>query len=452
MSRAPDINAVHQAGARLHGLDGAAEEIVAPAERAEAREPSAAGEDLGVAGASTMAEPVAVRLDLAAIRNPPRETFLLGRMFPLGKPSVVFGPQGKGKSALLAQLLFALAAGAEKLWGLPLLAGGGPVLVYTAEDTLEDWQRKGGAILRAGGIDVERALERLWVVDRTEGLVRFTESVTVREGRFESVSRRESRPTEEREHLIALVKAKGARALLVETVSNLVDDEDNPTLSAFQGALRNIAVETGAAVIASHHATKAATRDNDSAVESARGGGALIANARNAVSLYPAEPSEAAPFRDRFPPEDLFVLTHGKATSSTRAEAPIVLVRCDAVHGAVFRLPDDVGHTPEEERKNMARLEAAHQRELEQLARLFGVVEHALPVRPAISPSWLRDHRARELDVGKHRVEALIQRALELGVLRVHKRTDRGITVTLGVDPRTPADRASPGESTESAA
>lgn len=405
-----------------------------------------------VAGAEAALALVPVRLDIEAIRDPPREVFLIGRMFPLSKSSVVFGPQGKGKSALLAQLLFALAAGAEKLWGLPLLPGGAPILIYTAEDSVEDWTRKGAAIFRAGGIDMDCALKRLWVVDRTEGLVRFSETVSVRSGSLESVTRREVRPTEEREHIIALAKAKGIRAILVETVSNLVDDEDNPTLAAFQGALRNIAVETGAAVIASHHATKAATRDNDSAIESARGGGALIANARNAVSLYPAEPSEAAPFRDRFPPEDLFVLTHGKSTSSTRAEAPIVLVRCDAVHGAVFRPPDEVGHTPEDEQKNAARLEAAHRRELEQLARLFEVVERALPVRPAISPSWLRDNRARDLDVGKHRVEGLIQRALELGVLRVHKRTERGITVTLGVDPRRPVDRAGSGESTESAA
>ncbi len=378
---------------------------------------------------------IPVRLDLESIRNPPREVCLLGRMFPLGKPSVLFGPTGAGKSAALAQLFFSLAAGVDSLWGLPLLPGGGPVLIYTAEDTIDDWTRKGAAILKAGGIDVERALERFFVVDRTDGIVRFTESVTIRSG---DISRRVSRPTEELEHVIAVAKARAVRAILFETVSNLVDDEDNPTLAALLGAIRRITVATGAAGIVSHHATKAASRENDSAIESARGGGSLIANARNAASLFPADPETAKPYLDRFPAEDVVVLTHGKPTSSTRRHQPIVLIRTDATWGAVLRLPDEVAFTPEQERANAAKVDAGRQREAEALRRLYEVVERLLPLGP-VSPNSLRDH-AIEVGIEKRKLTDLIRIALKLGILKqlAPASGGRGVRLGLGRDPRKP--------------
>lgn len=378
---------------------------------------------------------VPVRLDLDALRNPPREQFLIGRMFPLGKPSVFFGPQGKGKSAVLAQLAFSLAAGAESLWGLPLLPGGCPVLVYTAEDTKEDWERKGGAILQAGGVDMERALERFHLVDRTEKIVRLTESVTIR---LADVSRRVVRPTDELEHVIAIARALRVRAVFLETVSNLVDDEDNPTLSTLMNALRRGATATGAAWAASHHATKAASKDNDSGIESARGGGSLIANARNAVSLFPAEAEDAAPYQDRFAQEDLFTLRHGKPTSSTRAHAPLVLVRTDATYGAVFRRPDEVDASPEQQAALAARLEATRDREVQALGRLYAVVADLLPLGP-VSPSRLRDH-VNAIGVPKRRLDALVTKALDLGFLRPVSSPSggRGVRLGLGHDPRQP--------------
>jgi anti-sigma factor RsiW len=55
-------------------------------------------------------------LDLEAVRNPPREAFLIGRLFPRGKASVFYGPTTVGKSILLSQLAFGLAAGTSQLW------------------------------------------------------------------------------------------------------------------------------------------------------------------------------------------------------------------------------------------------------------------------------------------------------------------------------------------------
>jgi hypothetical protein len=395
------------------------------------------------------------RISLEDARTPPVERFILGPMLPLEKASVVFGPTSIGKSAAIAQIAFHLAGGSESLWGLPLLPGGAPVLVYSAEDTLDDWKRKAAAIRNAGGIDMDRALEHLYVIDKSEGIARLSEVVTVRtEGLIpgRTVTRREACPTGEQERLIAEARRIGARLIVVETASRLVDDEDNASFAALMAALGRIGRETGAAILLSHHATKAASKDNDSAIENARGGGALIANARNALSLFPADEQLANEYRNRFPAEDLAVLVHGKGTSSTRRHAPIVLVRCDATYGAVFHLPDEVSLSAEMERVNAERLELQRRREMDDLKRLFAVVEQVLPIRPSISPSWLRDNKAKDLGVSKHRVEPLVQRALDRGVLKVKRRTERGITVTLGEDPRRPdfsgaPTWASPGES-----
>jgi hypothetical protein len=321
------------------------------------------------------------------------------------------------------------------------------VLVYTAEDSLDDWKRKGAAVLCGGGIDMERALERFYIIDQSEGVARLSEVVTVRTGGpAESVSQRIARPTQEQDRVIDAARSVGANLIIVETASRLVEDEDNASFSALQSALGRIGRETGAAVPVSHHSTKAASKDNDSSIESARGGGALVFNARNALSLFPAESDIAKRFADRFPAEDVVVLSHGKPTSSTRRSPPITLIRCDATHGAVFRLPDEVAFTPEEQEKNATRLEAQRERERAQLGRLFDVVERALPTKPAISPSWLRDNMHRDIGIPARQVESLVTLAVDRGVLKVATRTGRGTTVVLGLDPRQPSC-PSPSES-----
>lgn len=379
---------------------------------------------------------VSVRISLEDVRTPPVEQFILGPMLPLEKPSVIFGPTSIGKSAAIAQIAFHLAAGSESLWGLPLPPGGAPVLIYSAEDTLDDWKRKAGAIYNAGGIDMERALSRLYIIDKSEGVARLSEVVTVRtQGLNETESRRVVRPTEEQDRLIAEARRVEAKLIVVETASRLVDDEDNPSFAGLMAALGRIARETGAAVLLTHHATKAASKENDSAIENARGGGALIANARNALSLFPADEQQAIAYCDRFPAEEIAVLVHGKGTSSTRRHAPIVLVRCDATYGPVFRLPDEVAHTPEEHLLHNRRMEQEREREREQFGRLFDVVKELQKLGP-VSQSRLRE-RVREIGVEKRKLEPLVLRAFEKGVLRTSPwKSGRGKALELGNDPR----------------
>jgi len=382
--------------------------------------------------------PIPVRLKIEDVRHPPRESFLLAQAFPFSKASAFFGPTSVGKTALIAQVLFSFAAGAESVLGLPLFPGGGVVVVFTAEDNLDDWRRKAAAIAEGGGIDIERALSRLYVIDKSEGLARLSEVVTEhRAGLFEgeSVTRHRAQPTEERAALIREARRLQARAVLIETASRLVDEEDNPSLSALQSALGAVAAETGAAVIVTHHATKAAARDNDSAIESARGGGAFIGNARNALSLFPAEPDEAAPYLDRFPEDDLVVLSQGKGTSSVRRMAPRVLVRSGTSWGAVFRCPDEVSRSPEEDHRFNARLSEQRDRERAQLGKLFDLVAE-LGRLGAVSERTLRDHLAR-LGARKKDLAALILSAERSGVVKLVPHPNaRGKAILPATDPR----------------
>jgi RecA-family ATPase len=405
-------------------------------------EPVIAAQLRGMEAAGRLTEPLVdlrepQRLTLDAVHSPPVERFLLGRMLPLAKSSVLYGPTGAGKSAWLAQLAFAVAGHEPSLHGLAVGVHG-PVLVVSAEDSVEDWQRKAAACHYGTDLNIEGALDDLRVLDLTEGEARLSEVVTVRDG---ETTRRESRATEMRDRIVAHARKMSAVLILVETASRLVPDEDNASFSALQSALGSIARRTGAAVVVTHHVTKAASREGDSSIEAARGGGAFVANARNALALSPADPEVAKRYGDRFAPDDVFTLSHGKSTSSTRREDSIVLIRCGTAHGAVFQRPDDVEVSPERTREMEARRERARAEEVELLRKLYAHFESILPTQPRISPSHLYNERYSHLGITKRRMRALVETAIREGVLKVATRSAGGlVTLALGHDPRRPVN------------
>lgn len=382
--------------------------------------------------------PVPARLTLEDVRNPPRESFILGKMIPLGKTTVIFGPTSGGKSVFLSQLAFAFAESKEELWGQPLLEGGGPVVVYTAEDTFDDWKRKAGAFARAGLINAETAVERVWIIDKSDGLARLSEVVQTRETRDgKTVTKHVPQPTIEQEWLIEDVRACGAKLVIVETASRLVDDEDNANFSALQSALGRIGRETGAAVIVSHHATKKATEDNNSAIESARGGSSLICNARNALALFPADKETTTPLLDRFEPHNVLTLAHGKSTSSTKRQPGLTLVMCDPGGdlGGVLQRPEDAEVTPEAVEAGIRRVARAKEEETRQLNRLFAVVQDLASHGP-VSASKLRSY-VTQIGVTKNELEPLLKFAIQRGnILQVKNPTGRGFILQPSWDPR----------------
>lgn len=388
------------------------------------------------------------RISLERAKSPPAEHFIVGPLFPFGKASVVYGPQGAGKSALLSQLALKVASGGGGAFLGMLMHDqeGGAVLVYSAEDTFEDWERKAAAVLHScPDVDVPRALERLHIVDKTEGIARLTELVQVRSDLGnEAVTRREPRATAERSALIAHARQLQARLVIIETASRLVDDEDNANFAALLAACGHIAAETGAAVLLSHHPTKNAAKDNDSSPEGARGGSAFINNSRTAVSLFPARPEHVAKLADQglhFAEKDVLVLEHQKGTSSVPRQDPIVVVRCPTPHGAVLQLPKFVAADPTMAAAHARRAQREQQAHAAQLTALHDLVAE-LRASDAVSKNKLRPHAAR-LGVTKKNeaVDALVDRAIAAGVLKAGRRDSAGrlLSLELGTRPDQPA-------------
>lgn len=396
-----------------------------------------------VAAAPTLESALRPRLiTLEDARHPPIEQFLVGSLYPLGKPSVTFGPSGVGKSSLIAQLAFRVAAGGSSSFLGMFLGdhGPAPVLIYSAEDTLEDWQRKAGAILRGcPDIDVESALQRLYVIDRTEGIARLSEIMQLRTGAgLESQTRKELRATPERLALIACAKQIGAKFINLETASRLVEDEDNSNMAALLAAAGHIAAETGAAVNISHHPTKAASRENDSSPESARGGGAFIANSRTAVSLFPADEAVLAKLAARglrFAARDVLELKHAKSTSSVPPQDPIVLVRCTTPYGGVLQLPELVQGNPEQAAAHAEKRCRADAAKADRFRLLYDVVKEQKAGGP-LSVRALRD-QADRVGVITREMDAFTRSAIAEGVLKIGRTNKAGhvLDLDLGIRP-----------------
>jgi hypothetical protein len=271
-------------------------------------------------------------------KNPPKESCTLGSILPFAKPSVFYGPSGIGKSAWIAGLVFHVAAGLPEFLGMKIHRVGGAVLVYTAEDSIDDWKRKAAAVLAADPtFPIERALRQVHVHEVREGFARLSEEVTIRKGSGDyAETRRERRPTEERNRIVATARQLAVQLIVVETTSRIVDDEDNATFSTLISDLGHIARVADAAVLLTHHPSKSASTYGDRSPEAARGGYALIANARNAISLFGVTQKEAEQFGPIFKQDELAVLEQQKTTSSIRKQQPIVLVRKSTDHGLVF--------------------------------------------------------------------------------------------------------------------
>jgi hypothetical protein len=297
-------------------------------------------------------------------------------------------------------------------------------------------------------IDVRRALERVHVIDQTEGIARLTEVVQVRlEAGLEAVTRREPRATPEHLALIREAKRIGARLIVIETASRLVEKEDNENFAALIAACGHIAAETGAAVVISPHPTKAAAKENDSSAEGARGGGAFVNNSRTAVSLFPAEPDELSRLNPRsvlFAAEDALVLEHQKGTSSVPKQKPILLVRCGTPYGAVLKLPEEVAADPLQVEAHAQRAEREQRKETVLFVLLYDLVAELLKGGITVSPNKLRDQHRERLGVpknGRNGVFALVDRALlaPVPVLKVLRRDkgERILSLGLGTHPVT---------------
>ena len=363
----------------------------------------------------------ALPLSRDKVLNPVRDTFVLGKMIPYGKTSVFFGPSAVGKSTLMSQVIFSRAIGLSSLWGLPLESKTGVSLVVSLEDTYDDWHLKLAAFCRAHHADIDQILNRVYVIAIPQGFTRLSE-IVIRQERDSSGTRTRHIPeaTAAREWLLEETLRIGADFVYVETASRLVEKEDNENFSALQSDLGYIAHETGAAVTVSHHATKKSVEENDSSITSARGGGALICNTRNALVLFPAPKAVTAPLLDRFEESSVAVLGHVKSTSSTKRQPDTLLVLRDPGGdlGGVFLTPDEILVTPAEREEGAKRVAAYKASEGARMTNLCRAIDAVIATGKAYATFRDLKDRIKDIGVGQRDLNNLIARALDQGFIQ----------------------------------
>jgi hypothetical protein len=383
------------------------------------------------------------RLTLEDALNPPEEVFLLGSTFAAAKVSIICGPTFIGKSTFMAGLLFHLAASLDDYCGFelpdPPEGTAHKVLVYSAEDDLDDWRRKVAAQYRdwksRHGEERARALttlalENLWVIDRSGLAVRLSELTQVRTGdKRETVIRATTRPTEERANLKVALQSLRPSLVYVETASQLVDSEDNSAFAGLNAALLDVAQVIGSAVVVSHHPTKSASKGNDGmSIEDVRGGGAFTANAKGGVVLLrPPTDAEAQPYKGRVAASDLVTFEQVKGTPSTKLAPPKVLARLGYEGcGAVFRLPQEVAGDPALQAAAQRQVKEEEVRRLARLTLVYDVAAELLAVGP-VSKNKLRvPLRAAGAKGSDPQLDRLVDEALRTEVLVVEKRDGAG--------------------------
>lgn len=192
-----------------------------------------------------------------------------------GAVNIIAGKGGAGKSLLALQYAVMVANGSR--WAHWQARKRGRVLLLNAEDDQMEIQR------RLHGISQ--------VQDRPEPGWLFTANLR----NLVLLAQTDGKPTETPLYDALLRKAREVEAALividplVETHAGL-DENSNGDMMRVMEALRALARDTGAAVLAVHHGRKNMAAGEQ---DSARGGSALVNAARCVVTLVPLEQSQA---------------------------------------------------------------------------------------------------------------------------------------------------------------
>ena len=223
----------------------------------------------------------------------PEQKWIVEGFIPKGVVGVLVAPGGTGKSRAVLQLSYAMATGTD--WMGFKVKEKAKSMVLFAEDPEDDVHRRHDAVVAemmdAFFDDAPNAAEfwedmrRSCVVPMMGAAPRLTRKV-----------RDEARETKAVNALIATVKAHtGCSLLTLDTLSRFRggQENDNNDMSAFVGAMERIAKETACGVLVIHHTTKNGTRGLDASQAVARGGSALVDNARYSISMFPMTERDA---------------------------------------------------------------------------------------------------------------------------------------------------------------
>lgn len=285
--------------------------------------------------------------------------FVWSRRIPLGKVTVFAGAGAAGKSSILTGLAIARGYGAATFLGHPIMPGS--TLFVSGEDVETDYWRRSTAWLSQVPEQhrdrvrqaVARNMKVMNLVGRDYKLVQGHYEYVVNEAAANGIA------------LAAKSLNPVPSLIVVETVSRFGGDESNSAHSALVMACEGIAERTGAAVVLVSHRGKANVREQIDDAYSARGGSALIDNARSAIVLghMPRDVKRQIELIGRpaaGEEKDLLILTAPKVNFCAMP-GPIFLRRVSTPDGMVLKPYEPPAHVPEDTGRKLqgAQLRAA---------------------------------------------------------------------------------------------
>lgn len=229
----------------------------------------------------------------------PERQWLVADWIPMARVTAIYGAGGEGKTLLAQMLATACAIGAP--W-LDLPARRCHSLLLFCEDDADEMRRRQAAINEHFGCDFNALGAIRWLprLGEDNALMRWSD------GR--------SMPTPLLDRIIATAKAHDAKLIVTDTLADVFagNENDRSQARAFaQSALGFLARETGGAVIALAHPSRAGMNSGSS--ES--GSTAWIGTFRSQLYLSTPQPEDGAQAQD-----DLRILARRKSNAARRNE------------------------------------------------------------------------------------------------------------------------------------
>jgi hypothetical protein len=351
------------------------------------------------------------------VTDPPPEKYIARPRIPEGKTVVLSAAGGTGKTTLVVELAYRRAVGEPFLDGTELKPG--ETVILTGEDGVTDFWRKLHALrLSRPDFNASAAAAKIHLLDVTG--IAGVELVRTEFGQHVVTSMPET--------MGEVVKARAPRAdlIVVETISRFGGGpETNESHAQMIKAADRICRLTGAATMLVGHVSQAAGRAGIADQYAARGGTALIDNARSGLVMSPLTQENAAKYApgSHLTDDELeryVILTHPKSMGPKAA--PVLLDRCWNDAGAYFRIANLKYRT--------------QQSDAQLYAQLRVVVAKYMASGQDCTARTLRA-RHRDFGLSENRMETLVDDAVAAGVLRqIKDRRLRGGGIPLVVGPK----------------
>jgi hypothetical protein len=258
--------------------------------------------------------------DVGAI--PIRRHLIEPRVSP-GTLAVCIGEPGVSKSTFIMRDALAIASGDERvLRGEGNISGerlhrSGSVIIYNAEDSLDEMKRRLVALMKLHGIEKLKHKIHLW-----SGLDNGTLVVMARDGANGPLKRALGADS-----LAAFVRHTGAVYVALDPMISLTvgsHESDNDDMNALTQMLAIEAAALDVAIVLVHHTAKH-SRNNAGDMGAGRGAFATAGKARSMWTLCPVSPDEAKAWN--VSAEDHIRLDYAKTSYGQKPRWPILFRR-----------------------------------------------------------------------------------------------------------------------------